>query len=336
MHARSRAALRASVERLQTFDPGEPVSASRLLTLIAQELHELLGEAKVTGAYRPARRASDWLVATEGGPFVASSFASVATSSANFLGYDPLRPKTADRNVVHTTERADFSADAGAFFDRIGPGLGQTRILLCDGPILLAWIGAMRPVGDRNVFERDLLRALALGVRRRLRIALGVPTGIARSTFEVSLDAYPGEAYVVRATGRVEYANALGAARLAVAARDLERELATTVAHHPNPSNGFELHPLRGRALPPFFLATRPSVCPGDLDRRIEHARTRWGLTPRRLEVLRRLALGDSSKDIAARLQISSRTVEEHVAAMMLLAKVDTRLRLVVRVWKGD
>ena len=94
------------------------------------------------------------------------------------------------------------------------------------------------------------------------------PDGIARSTFEVSLDAYPGEAYVVRATGRVEYANALGAARLAVAARDLERELATTVAHHPNPSNGFELHPLRGRALPPFFLATRPSVCPGDLDRR--------------------------------------------------------------------
>jgi DNA-binding CsgD family transcriptional regulator len=338
MNPRDRAALRAGVDRLRTIDAGEPLDAPRFAGKIARELHGLLGASDLAIVYRPARKKEDWIVAAEGpqANILSGSFPSAAALSPGFFLYDPLRPELSDRNVVQTHEREQFTAASRPLVEKFGARLRQTRMLLCDGPVLLAWIGIWRADGRDDGFEQHAVRTIAFAVRRRLRLALGVPPGMARSTFEASLDAYPGEAYVVRASGHVEYANRTGAARLTAAPLDLQDKLATAATRYPAPSPDFDLHPLGGASLPRFFLATRPSVAPIDLESRIEAARVRWQLTPRRVDVLRRLALGDSNKDIAARLQISIRTVEEHLAAMMPVAKVDSRLRLVVRVWKGD
>jgi DNA-binding NarL/FixJ family response regulator len=62
-------------------------------------------------------------------------------------------------------------------------------------------------------------------------------------------------------------------------------------------------------------------------------ARVRWALTPRQCEVLERLAIGDSNKEIATSFGMSVRTVEQHVAEILKRAEVDSRLRLVARFW---
>ena len=332
-----RDALRTSVATLRAIDVAEPLGASRFTASVAREVRGLLGDSVLAGLYRPARETRDWSVAATGAgaDVVTAELPAAAMSGAPFFLFDPLRPSAGERNVVRATERGDLPDGLRAFFDRVGPGLGQTRILLCDGPLLLSWIGILRTAERRHSVDRRVLRVIANGVRRRMRLAFGIPRGVERATFEASLDAYAGEAYVVRASGRVEYANALGHARLGASSRELERELADTVARYPAQAGGFELHPLGGRGVPAFFLATRPSVAPGDLEARLTHAASRWALTPRHVDVLRRLALGDANKEIASRLRISARTVEEHVAAMISRAKVDSRLRLVARLWVG-
>jgi DNA-binding CsgD family transcriptional regulator len=336
--AREFDAVRASVATLRAIDVAEPLGPSRYAAAVAREIRGLLGESVLACVYRPAREARDWSVAAEGpgADTLHAELPTAATAGAPFFLYDPLRPSAKDRNAVRLIERDDLPAGSRAFFDRLPQTQGQTRMLLCDGPILLAWVGILRAAERRYAVDRRVIRAVAIGVRRRMRLAFGVPRDVERATFEASLDAYAGEAYVVRRTGRVEYANALGHARLAVAWRELEPQLAESVARYPAQTGGFELHPLGGRGVPAFFLATRPSVAPGDLEARLTHAAARWALTPRHVDVLRRLALGDANKEIASRLQISARTVEEHVAVMIARAKVDSRLRLVARLWVGD
>ena len=53
------------------------------------------------------------------------------------------------------------------------------------------------------------------------------------------------------------------------------------------------------------------------------------GVTARELEVLRLLGEGLSNKDIAARLYLSPRTVERHVASLTAKAGVSRRSELV-------
>jgi len=333
------AAVRAAVEHLRNIDVGEPLGALALAGEVARSLNALCQSAGLAVVYRPALLSSDWIVAADGpcaevlrAGLPASAAPSVADPSKPWFHYDPLRPKPEDRNVVRRFEYDVLWPAARSFFDKLGRRLEQTRMVVCDGPVMLAWIGTLRPTGER--VNPRVLRAVALGVRSRLRLALGIPRGVERATFEAMLDAYPGEAYVVRRGGRVEYASGLGATRLASSPRDLQREIAEAVAHPARPS-GFELHPLRGRGLTSFFLVTRASVAPSDLEARLQHASSAWQLTPRHVAVLRRLALGDANKDIAVRLAISVRTVEAHLAAMMTLAKVESRLKLVARLWIG-
>ena len=332
---RHRDAVRASVERLRTIDETAPLDAAGVAGAIASELHDLLG-GSLSVAYRPARAANDWIIGAVGprSEVISTSLARTVTASADWFRYDPLRPAVQQRNTVSATERIDAPVAAGPFFDRLGQNIGQTRLLLCDGPVLLAWIGILRDPERRHDIDRDVFRRVGLAARRRLRLALGVPASFKFSSFEVSLDAYPGEAYVVRRDGRVEFANALAAERLASSGHAILKELREAVGCYPAASQGFELHPLRASSMAPHFLATRRSGA-ADLEARLRHAGARWALTPRQLSVLRHLALGDANKDIATGLGMSVRTVEQHVATMLARAKVESRLRLVAKVWMG-
>jgi DNA-binding NarL/FixJ family response regulator len=51
----------------------------------------------------------------------------------------------------------------------------------------------------------------------------------------------------------------------------------------------------------------------------------RHGLTPRELQVLRRIATGESNKAIALRLGVSRRTVDRHVSNLYAKLRVSSR-----------
>ncbi len=72
-----------------------------------------------------------------------------------------------------------------------------------------------------------------------------------------------------------------------------------------------------------------------DFDGRLALAKQEWRLTERQTAVLRRLALGDANKEIAGQLRITVRTVELHVGDLMRRANVESRLRLVAKLWMG-
>lgn len=55
-----------------------------------------------------------------------------------------------------------------------------------------------------------------------------------------------------------------------------------------------------------------------------------FGLTPREVEVLARLAVGDSTREIAERLSVSPKTVERHVENLVTKTGTGSRRRLVV------
>jgi DNA-binding NarL/FixJ family response regulator len=57
----------------------------------------------------------------------------------------------------------------------------------------------------------------------------------------------------------------------------------------------------------------------------------RAGITPRELDVLRRVVLRLSNREIAERLVVSIRTVESHVSALLAKLGVSTRRELAVR-----
>jgi len=213
--------------------------------------------------------------------------------------------------------------------------MSQSRMLLCDGSLLLAWVGIFRPVD--NPFtqrERWILKELANGARRSLRLARGLSAAASSVLLDAALDAYPGEAYLLRSDGRIEFANEVAIAHMNRAPAEVRDQIARAITVFPQ-TDDFELHAINSQGLPPMFLATRASQPTTDLEGRLSVMRVNWQLTGRQIDVLRRLVVGDSNKEIAARLGLALRTVELHVGLLMRKARVDSRLRLVVRFWSG-
>ena len=56
---------------------------------------------------------------------------------------------------------------------------------------------------------------------------------------------------------------------------------------------------------------------------------SRLGITDRQVEVLRLVATGISNKEVAARLHLSPRTVEEHVENLLRITAAQSRTQLV-------
>ena len=61
---------------------------------------------------------------------------------------------------------------------------------------------------------------------------------------------------------------------------------------------------------------------------RVNQAARRWSLTRRQEQVLGLMAAGATNARIAANLNISERTAEDHVAAVLLRSGVATRMEL--------
>ncbi len=177
---------------------------------------------------------------------------------------------------------------------------------------------------------RFVVSRVPRGARRRL--ARGVRRMQVRATLETAFAAHRGEIYLARRDGGVELTNGCGRERLRHDAGALLRAIRASIA---SPGGGGELEVFPVRARGDLFILTSASSPSTELQGRVARASARWRLTPRQREVLTCLALGDANKDIASRLEMGLRTVEQHVDEIRQRAGADSRARLIAKLWSS-
>jgi len=92
----------------------------------------------------------------------------------------------------------------------------------------------------------------------------------------------------------------------------------------------WDLHPMEAAKLPRRMVAVLKGELPGSLDRGHAHvARLRWHLTERQTDVLRLVARGLTNRTIAESLEVTTGTVEYHLAAIFDKAGVSNRATLI-------
>lgn len=337
MHAVESCEARDLTEAFATFEEGAPPVLGR----VVRPLEKRLASRKVVafgvsvgpeGGNLSFACASPALLA-EGTAALASL---VRTRPRDFAAFDSESPDLSQRNVALL--RSDLAArtavDALPVAREVFPCYGLSRddfvrVLVCDGPSLLAWVGAFRrePFGPR---ERDELQRLVPALRRRLVAErLLRDTRLAAAAFCAAVEAVGAPAFVLSASGRVLHANGAGCALIDRDRRSIEEQLRAALAGRPN---GYEITRLISAAAPDHFFVVQRA--PMQAGRQVAAAASRWGLTPRQREVLALLAAGKCNKTIAAELGCAPRTVELHVSACLDKAQCEQRAELVAKLWR--
>jgi DNA-binding NarL/FixJ family response regulator len=209
-------------------------------------------------------------------------------------------------------------------------GMDQLRVLVCEGESLLGWVGAFRrePFGWK---ERTLLAELTPALRQRLWLErqLGA-SELALAAMDQALALLPSAAFVVQTqSGRIAHANAAGKLRLRADPKGLQERIAASLRRK-DPGSPWLALALAARGAPGYALLVEREATPvSGAD--VERLSAEWGLTPRQAEVFRLLLRGYANKSIAAELQCSARTVEQHVTAVLAKAGANSRAELIVR-----
>lgn len=324
---------RAAAEEILAAIPPVRDAVEPCLPPVSRALREIL-RAEMGAAYGVARTSDGIQVSfvhEHGFPpaFVAEWRGATSGTRAGIGQFDAAHPEPAQRNVPLT--RADLARLTGVerpalqpILERHGVALlDHLRVLLCDGPRLLAWLGALR-ARPFDAAEKRILRAVTPTLLRRLRLeeqVAEVPLLVA--TLDATLRAIPSAALLLGERGDVRHANAAGRAlldrdpalarRLAADVRDgRATERATAVS-----APGLPLHHL-------FVLEATATV-----GTRVEDAGRRWGLTPKQAVVLELLAHGLTNRAIADRARCAEKTVEAHVSAILAKAGLASRTELV-------
>lgn len=207
--------------------------------------------------------------------------------------------------------------------------LDQLRVLVCDGPRMLAWVGGYR---ERPFTANDkaLLAALTPRLTRNLRSADRLRQAqLAHVGLAAALDAVAAPAAIVRGRGRrVVHANAaaralIDAGRWPLTARSgplaLHEDIESTRLAMPGLSDHYMVV-VRGRG--------------AERRQRLARAAAAWELTPRQAEVLAHIADGASNLEIAQALGCALRTVEIHVSAVLAKSGCERRAEVAARLWE--
>jgi DNA-binding NarL/FixJ family response regulator len=257
----------------------------------------------------------------------------VATSRSlerGWSAYDASRPERAQRNrALRHADLRRLRGGHGALVEsphwkRWGlSGRDQLRVLVCDGPAALAWVGAFQP-GPFDVSQRRSLQRIVPALTRRLTLEHRLHQGeIARATVSAALENIGAAAFIVSANGRVDHANIAGRALLEQDRNATMVRLFTGISQQ---SHGFTKLSVNG--LPPSYLAILSAP---QTKTHAAIAAHRWELTARQRQVLDLLVEGKSNVVIAACLKVSVRTVEVHASAIYARAGVEGRAELVAR-----
>lgn len=152
------------------------------------------------------------------------------------------------------------------------------------------------------------------------------------SLLVAALEAIGRAAMVVDASGRIVEANS--AARASLANADAESSMRDTLravvrgegVEHPDWSTTPVAR--NGQGVAHLVVARPPKV---GVIGSVGQAARKWGLTRRQHEVLAKVADGHPNKIIAARLGVSVRTVEVHLTALFMKARVASRAELLAK-----
>jgi DNA-binding CsgD family transcriptional regulator len=252
--------------------------------------------------------------------------------------YDPDHPAAAQRNRVFTLSAIAQLVPGGLphvpiardLFPRIGlAGNDHLRVLVCDGPSLLACVGVFRPQTFHRRQQR-LLSALVAGLQGRLNLEHHLISATHwKAALVASLEALGRPAFVIDARGIVLEVNAAGRALYDRLGRRVARALSDAATGRPS-EFAFQLTALRTSDTPAGYLALMDEQEPAAvLECRVAAASERWELTPRQRQVLSLIARGLTNRTIAAAIEVTERTVEAHVSAVLDRAGVDNRASLV-------
>lgn len=251
--------------------------------------------------------------------------------------YNLQRPEPAQANRVLSLReglapKRPLGRDSSAASREPGVmAMDQVRVLLCEGPALLAWVGGFR---DETVTARE--RAIFSSIVPALHARVVLDARLQGSALRDAalgpvLNSLPCAAMILRPSGTVAEANAAGLALLDADGSGWRERLLQAAAGLCLP--GIEVTPFPVPGGKPHLLVLVRPTDPRDTSVRARLLGQRWGLTRRHVEVLERLAWGDSNKSIAARIGCAERTVELHLSAMLERAQVDSRAELIARFW---
>jgi DNA-binding CsgD family transcriptional regulator len=249
------------------------------------------------------------------------------TAPKRFASYDPANPDLPQRNVALRTEEIlaltgnRIPAVVRSFLPRFALSESdQLRVLVCEGPSLLAWVGAFR-AGKFSTAEVRRFDALVPALQRRLALEqkLAEAESLA-SEIGRALESVPAPAFVVRKGMAIVHANAAGRAML-------EDDRARVFEQLRRPAHSARLF---GELQ--LVILPAPRADAGPL---VAVAAARWSLTRRQAEVLRLVARGYSNRAVSAALGCSESTVELHVSALLDKAHSKSRAHLVARLWSG-
>jgi len=194
------------------------------------------------------------------------------------------------------------------------------------------------------------LRRVAAALRQRLRVDRVLSHAASLESTALALEAIVAPAFWVRTTGAIEFANEAGRMIFDRYRGALVRMLRSAVTAPKSVTRkGISVFPLAAAGVPVGALiviqdagaslqfgltSTAFDSTPGRaFEASIVDARTRWGLTPRHVSIVRLLVRGDSNKDIADKLGLSPGTIEVYLSEIFRRAKVESRLQLVAKLW---
>jgi DNA-binding NarL/FixJ family response regulator len=149
------------------------------------------------------------------------------------------------------------------------------------------------------------------------------------SLLDAALEAIGRAAIVVDASGNVLQANSVARAMLAEreGMRDALRALVRAGgAEHPDWSST----PVETNGHGVEHLVVARAACVG-ISGRLAQAVREWELTRRQRDVLAKVACGNANKVIALTLGVSVRTVEVHLTAIFVKARVASRAELLAK-----
>lgn len=253
------------------------------------------------------------------------------SSKNGWLAYDPTRPERSQRD--RALHMRDLVRLKGRVAGLVGSshwkkfGLAdrdQLRVVVCDGPVAVAWIGGFRP-GEFSAANRRVLQRLVPALKKRLALEARLREGdLARATISAALDRLGSPAFVVSRRGRIEHVNEAGRSALNADRASVMASVEEAIA-----AGGSGVTSLHMNGLGAHYLVT---LAVPAAETHAATAATKWGLTRRQSAVLAELTSGASNQVIAARLELSVRTVEVHLTHIYERAGVETRAELLARV----
>lgn len=260
------------------------------------------------------------------------------------LTYDPAGVPQKDRNRVSLKDDLVRNGDftplklerwwhvTRDIFGR--PIVDQLRLLICEGPTALAWVGAVQFDPDRpfTAVQRRLMQRLAPAFIERVQLEARLDREpLVEATLDALLAQAEQPAWLLDARGVAVLSNPAATARWDRAPTDTARALAQ-VAQGPSPA--FRVAEVRVPGLPRYQVVMARGEF-ADVGSRLKLAAGSWALTSAEATVLACVLRGLTTAAIATELRRSSRAVELYLTRLMKKARVDNRASLIAKVWAG-